>query len=498
MGKKKSVVLMILLTIVIVALSAITIFPSFSFGVKKWNPAVTQLDFGADLNGGYYTYYYPEGVIPAADYYNTLETKTGEDATEYQESYVEHKGLFINKDEDFGLCNQDGTLSTEYKKEFNEFVDELTARYTKKGYSDFRVAVVDDYSVLVELPASDKNVSTSLTTLAYTGELTLQVSGAVIDVLNEKDADVRDYIEGFSVKTQYEVAYLQVKLTKAGETAIKAIKSTLSTASDAQGSTDSSSLTSMTLMIGDNQVGYGIFKDYIEGRTILIPEADEAGKDVVETYAIALNSALEKGSFDVTLSAVDSNNIRVIEPVYGSNATKLLYIALAIVLLAAIVVPVIFHGRYGVVNAYTVLSYLIVTGLCFAFISKGVFEITLGSVLVFVAGLALVVALNARMYGAIKKERVGNHKTVESSVKKGYKNCLFGTVDVYVVLILGALALLIGAAGLHTLALQALICFITGAFCNLLWTYAINFVFLSASKNKDKYFRFVMEDDDDE
>ena len=59
-------------------------------------------------------------------------------------------------------------------------------------------------------------------------------------------------------------------------------------------------------------------------------------------------------------------------------------------------------------------------------------------------------------------------------------------------------ALLIGAAGVYTLALQALICVVTAAFCNLLWGRAINFVFLSASKNKYKYFRFVREDDDDE
>ena len=54
MGKKKSVVLMVLLTIVIVALCLITAFPAFAVPgtVKKWNPAVKQYDFGADLSGG--------------------------------------------------------------------------------------------------------------------------------------------------------------------------------------------------------------------------------------------------------------------------------------------------------------------------------------------------------------------------------------------------------------------------------------------------------------
>jgi hypothetical protein len=48
------------------------------------------------------------------------------------------------------------------------------------------------------------------------------------------------------------------------------------------------------------------------------------------------------------------------------------------------------------------------------------------------------------------------------------------------------------------MALQALICFGVGVFCNLLWVRVINHIHLSACKNKYQYFRFVREDDDDE
>ena len=113
------------------------------------------------------------------------------------------------------------------------------------------------------------------------------------------------------------------------------------------------------------------------------------------------------------------------------------------------------------------------------------------------AGLVLVNVLHGYVYNAIKAEfQLG--KTVESSVKGGFRKTLWGIVDIYAVLLLGSLALLIGGAGLHTLALQAIICVVTGAFCSLLWGRVINYVFLSASKNKYKYFRFVREDDDDE
>ena len=127
---------------------------------------------------------------------------------------------------------------------------------------------------------------------------------------------------------------------------------------------------------------------------------------------------------------------------------------------------------------------------------RGVFS-TRSRTLVILVGLVLVNAVQYHIYNAVKTEfNLG--KTVESSVKGGYKKTLWGVIDLYAVLLLGSLALLIGVAGVHTLALQTLICVITGAFINLLWARAINFTYLSASKNKYKYFRFVREDDDDE
>jgi SecD/SecF fusion protein len=175
----------------------------------------------------------------------------------------------------------------------------------------------------------------------------------------------------------------------------------------------------------------------------------------------------------------------------------MVFIAVVVAMVALIAFSIVKMGRFGGVSVYNILSYLIVVGLCFAFISKGVFEITLGSVFMFLAGLVLMNVMQAHIYNAIKTEfNLG--KTVESSVKVGYNKSIWTVVDVYAVFVLGSLALLIGGAGVYTLALQALICVITGAFCNLLWGRFINFTFLSASKNKYKYFRFVREEDDDE
>jgi hypothetical protein len=121
----------------------------------------------------------------------------------------------------------------------------------------------------------------------------------------------------------------------------------------------------------------------------------------------------------------------------------------------------------------------------------------MGTVFLFFVGLVLTNVFQARLYSAIKAE-FALGKTVESSIKGAYKKTFWGTLDTYAVLLIGAIASLIGVAGMHMLAIQALICVLAAAFINLVWARLINFIFLSASKNKYKYFRFVREDDDDE
>lgn len=500
MGKKKSVVLMILLTIVIVALTALTVFPTFPipWTVKKWNPAVLQYDLGMDLGGGYYAYYYPEGVISETEYKSNLERLTdSEEKLDYVDSYVAHGGLYLSKDEDLNIIGKNDTVTSAFEDEFNGLLETVKNRYEKKGYSEYRITVEDDYAIRVEVPKSDQNVGSTFSFFSYTGALSVESGGETVEALKSKDASVSDLIKGFSVGTQYKVAYIKVKFTKEGKEMLKDLKDGLSNSTDASSSTDTSSLTSLDLMVGENKV-LQIFQDHIaDDYTVKVPVAYEENKDHADTVSVLLNSALAEPVEEISVKSITTSEIRTFEPVLGKHTLTLLFIALAVVIAASIGLAIWKMGRYGIVCGYTTLSYLIVTGICFAFISGGIFEVNLGTALVFVVGLVLTNALSAYTYNAIKAEFEAG-KTVESSVKGGYKKTVWGVVDIYAVLLLGALALLIGGAGLYTVALQAIICIVTGAFCNLLWGRAINYVFLSASKDKYKYFRFVREDDDDE
>ena len=494
MGKKKSVVLMTLLTIVIVVLTAITAFPAFSFpgeSVKKWNPAVLQYDLGMDLGGGYYAYYYPEGVITETEYENNLADKTEEEAAEYAESYFNPEGSSLYFDRDKDILSGDA-ISEEFTAAFNAAVAEISARYAAMGYSDYTVSVVDGYAIKVTLPASDVNVAQTLASFMFTDEMTITKGGEVVDELKGKEAKITDLVKGFSVTKKYGVAYLQIKFTKEGKEMVSAVKDSLTVSTE--GATEA---TTLNIKIGDQDIAV-IYGDYINDNNVAkVPMAYAENSDYVKMVSTIMNSTLKNGEFEISFRTIANSDIRVFEPVYGENTLTMVFIATLIVMVALIVLAIVKMGRFGGVSVYNTLSYLIIVGLCFAFISEGVFEITLGSVFMFLAGLVLMNVMQAHIYKAVKTE-FDLGKTVESSVKAGYNKSIWTVVDVYAVLVLGALALLIGGAGVYTLALQALICVITGAFCNLLWGRFINFTFLSASKNKYKYFRFVREDDDDE
>ncbi|MBO5240357.1 MAG: hypothetical protein J6B56_02905 [Clostridia bacterium] len=500
MGKKKSVVLMVLLTIVIVVLTALTVFPAFPIPgtVQKWNPVVLQYDLGADLGGGYYAYYYPEGVVSETEYNDNLAVLVGEEKTEYEESYVRVDGstLYFSVDEKLGVTDGEA-LTQEFKDEFNAAAKEIAARFEAKGYSDYRVAVVEGYALRVELPASEPSdkASAAFSLLANTGELTLTKGGEKIDPADYVDgeAEISDLIANVSIGSRYSTSYLKIEWTRAGKAMIDEVKGSLSASTEANGG-DSSSLTTLDVQVGDELLAQICSDNIMDNGEVRVNPVDGYNADYLKTFEILIDSALQTGGFDVTFTA---DSVRRFEPVYGANVLTLLYIALAIVLVAVLVLPAVKMGRFGVVSAYSSLSYLIVVAMCFAFITSGTLEITLGSVLIFLVGLVLLNVVQYSIYNAIKAEfNLG--KTVESSVKGGYKKKLWGVIDLYAVLLLGSLAMLIGTAGVHTLALQALIVVVTCAFINLLWARAINFTYLSASKNKYKYFRFVREDDDDE
>jgi hypothetical protein len=544
-------------------LSVLAAFPVFTIpgtnGVKKWNPAVLQYDLGSDFGGGYYAYYYPQGVISKTEYEQNEQgllaakeqadkavkdaeaayygSTTEEDkpalkdaldkATqkaeacdaewrEYTSAYKLYKSYDSNTSLYFSTNPEDGifmdypeckSVSYGFKTAFEEAYDlvceRFAARAAKTG-SDYSVSVVDDYAIRVQISSGEVSeemnssdyASQAFSLFGLTDKLYFMQGDTVVDQLSGEDSDIKDLIKKVKVTVKYEVAQIHITFTSKG-------KDMLDDYLDAA-KADSSLKLSLTVGKGENKTTLmEITSDSINTKDeVQQGVCYEEEKLYAETLCVLINSAMENGGVfmndnEVTPFAfATGTTVRVYNPVQGEVYVGVL-IAVFAVLVLVLAYAIWKMGGFGWVNLYTTLSYFVIVALCYAFISGGVFVVSYGSILVFLAGLALTNALNMYIYNAIVKE-VALGKTVVSSVKNGYKKTLSGIADLYVVTLLGALALLIGAAGLNTIALQAIICVVAAAFCNLLWGRVINVMLLSASKDKYKYFRLVREDDDDE
>ena len=531
MGKKKSVVLMVLITVVLVVLTLFTACPKFWFpwndGLKGWNAVTTEfIDFGSDYEGGYYAYYYPEGVISEAQYKNDLEAaekaleaaqdeangaeteavkKAKKALEEQQTGFIRHGGLYLDKSADF-ITEGDG-ISDDFTKEMENLYAVISERFSQKGYTGYSVSVVDDYAFRVEVPspasnydektAGNVNPKQVLQMFALTGELTLKLDGVEVDELAVAgdDGKASKFIKSFAVNSQFAYRYIRVSLTSKGAELIERLKAAGSIPSQSTATSQDTSK-GLWLFVGETAM-MPIFSENIASSTVLKCAYNEAEvSDFLQTNVIVLNSALKHGGFSFSFREVNSE-IRTQSHPYGGNDAAAMLIVLLSLTVAAIVVAIVLCKKYGVVFAYMACTYLSLTGLAMAFITPGVFEFTLGTALVYVLGLVLMLFFHVKNYATIKG-LVGMGKTVNSSVSLGYKNTLNLTVDVYAALALSALAMLIGIAGVSTLCWQALICLAVAALCNLLWGRVINHLLLSASKDKYEYFGLVREDDDDE
>lgn len=510
MGKKKSVVLLTLITIVILVFCAISAIPTFPLSVfkkdsvKYWNPATAQYDLDADLSGGYVTHYYPDGVITELEYdaeIEELEAKVAaaigaadadkqaeyeEELADYEQSYTPYKGLYLSTDDELDIVKwnsqtEEYEVTDGFKTAVEDTFEMIAARFEARGYSYFRVSVVDDFVIKAELPASEINAVTVFSYFSYTGEFTIANDTETLFPTKD-DGDVDEYFKSIKTKVKNDAPYIEIKTTKKGSDKLEELIA--------------SGATTLNFKIGENSV-LTPAPSYIMEQSDNVWVIGMTDLEVAKTVCVALETAIAFGDTNLTFKKVDNNDYGLFDAVYGSNARNLMYIAVAIVVVLLIVLPIVKYAGFGVAMAYSTLTYFGITTFCFAFISEKLLEVSIGTAIIFLLGLIVTIFLSAKSHAAIKKE-FDLGKTIESSVKQGFKKTLMGAIDVCAVFALGSIALLIGAAGLHMLSIQAMVCAGAAAFCSLLWTRVINYLLMSASRNKYEYFRFVREDEDDE
>ena len=482
MGKKKSVVLIVLASIVLAALLFMSVTPAIPIAgtPDQYNSLLSVVDLGTDLGGGYRTVYYPEGVISQSEYsliesqYNEAEAAGDTGDLVDPSDYVRVGGVYLSAD----LC-EDGVPTEEFQQEFDAAVRALKQRFEGKGYADYSVKVRDGYSIEVEIPYADETPGSLFDSFSYSGNL--YFTSEQITSTRGQTAWTADDVKSAGVADAGDSGYAVVlRFTSQGREKLATLT--------AQMVTDE--VTTLYVYVGTNQVlAIGSVSSEIDQSTLYVT-GNFSTRDAAETVASLINSVLDEESvFDTPLTY---SQVYTFEPTLGTNAALIAAIAVGALFLILLVVGLIKYKGMGLAHAYGFLTYILLFVLCIALI--GGITLNLAGVLAIVLSAAVMTSFNWYAFRNIRAE-FGTGKTLTASIKSGYKKSLALTIDAHIVLAVAALLLYLIATGpVRFVGLIFLIGTLLSAACTLAVTRFFLYMFLAQPKNKIAFCSFRREE----
>lgn len=487
MGKVKSAVITALL---VAAILVLALFATISFdvsgGVKRYNSFISKIPLGSDLSGNATTILYPEGVLSDPDYSYVTgddDESNAEKRDKYKETYVSRGSLWVDKEK---IGDDDG-------KAFAESVSRdaaiISDRLSEKGYTSYSVAVVDGYSIRVTVPTGfsyaamkdfDSNEqTTALAAAGHTvnyvisaGKLSLRDSNSK-SVLRSTE-ELGDYIESASLYKMGGMSALKLKLTADGLERLNAVL----TAEGASGSA--------YLYVGETNFQLTFtFGTALTERNLYF-QADEGYS---EDYAVTINSIVHGNEITNVYNnspKSSSSDLVAVTPESGELSAIWLGVAVLATVVAVIVFSVIKYRWLGVVHSLMVLTYTF--AMITAILLVGV-QLTAAGAVTAVLGLALLSACNIFVFETVKNETALG-RTIASSVKLGYKKCLFGVLDAHIILLIAAVLMtLVGAGEISACGLIFLIgviaSYVLHWFTRFMW-----YVLSSPARNKSGFCGF--------
>lgn len=293
MGKGKSVLLIVLVTIVLAGLLFIGFTPSFAVGVSDFGSLLSNVDLGTDLGGGYTTVYYPEGVMSASDY--AIEDD------ETQADYTQYKGIYLSN-ENYDADTQQ--VTEEFSSEFNKAYAALSYRYEQMGFVNASVVKENDYTIRVTIPhlSDDTVLDTVFTQLSYSGSLHL--SDSEITTSNaERRAEVWDssLVSSAGVVSAGDQGYA-VTINFTAEGRAKFAELTAGMVSSSDSSSSSSSSGTLYIYVGMNQIITVSVSEEMDQDTIYI-SGSFTTREAAQSIASTINSVLnEDDVFDLNIN----------------------------------------------------------------------------------------------------------------------------------------------------------------------------------------------------
>ncbi len=515
MGKVKSAIITALL---VAAVAVLAFFATVSFGlpdgVKTYNSFVSNIHLGADLTGSAYAMLYPEGVISTADYQLVVDDTENTDREDYEKKYVERGGAYVRKDK-LGYTYVDGNYiepaegdktESEFKESIKKDSEILLKRFGDKRYSSYSVLLCDDgYSIKVSVPTnfsyteykhnketySSDDLTEQISTvnvLSYSGGISLRDSNTFKDSksLISVTSDFKSYFSGAGVYSRGGVNAITISLTDYGFTELNNALNKYS-----------GSETSAYFYVGETCLGLSItIADGVTDKTMFY-QPNNMSASAIQDVAILLNSAISGDEIsNVYNDETENSGTSVIATtaVFGEYAPVYLFAALLVVVVAAIVGPSIIYKKLGLVNALSVLIYSLAMVTAIMLID---IQVTIAGAFVAILGLALLLFANIVSFETIRKETLTG-RTIQASVKLGYKKTIAAMLDLHILLVI--IAVMLTLIGVGEAASCGFIFFIAVLASYVLHWFTRFMWFVTSSPVRDKFAfcGFAREVDDDE
>ena len=545
MSKTKSVVITALLTIVIVALCLMCVVPEFGLpfrvngAYQTYNSVTSVINYGSDLGGGYSAVYYPEGVISAEAYNAKVERYTvslrdeleksgvtvSEDMTyaQLKEAYegsgkdvVEAGKIVAQADEYIGgyqawdgkdftsdagkavlyleeeeVCFAKGgsyEIGEDFVKDFDATVEAIAKRFDKKNFSFLSVSKVNGYAIRVNVPLTVSNAEELFTQMGYTGDFTLRGADSERPVLQGfGEHKISDYFKSAASRSSGAAGYVVLKLTTLGKDKVHDITTALSDG-DAEDKT-------LYFYVGDTQViGLGLSDGAIDQRTLYI-SGESMTAESAENIGIVIDSCINDRVVNLTLSVDGTDTYSVGS---GDGAIMAIYIVFGVALLALAIYSLVRYKGLGVVQIFSLLSFLICMLMFIAFLPGMLLHVS-GVFAVALTGVVLALS-NFYIFENVRKE-FNTGKTLEASVKAGYKKSLAAVLDTHILLfILGLILYFISVSEVVTFAYIFTLGILTSGILSLLVTrfYWYSMRGLLPRGQQHKFSGFVREVSDDD
>lgn len=486
MGKKKSVALVIVFTVIIAFLIAMCVVPTFTLpfdvngSIKEYNSVLNVMSYDSRLGGGYYSIFYPEGVISKSEYESTYEAKKAvseKSAEEYAADYTAHGSLYLNKD-----IVENGDADADFKEDFEKMTRVICARFDAMDLNYLSVDILDDYSIRVEVSSEVTSPDTVFGVLSAGGEFTISGASRTLPYMPANRHTMDYFIKSVSVASSSGSYYVKMDFTDEGRTLFNTVSTTIAADEDDQ---------TINFNVGENAVisfsldeGLDQSSLYISGYTDYL---------TAKAVAVLFDSCLDED--DVLEADMNAATTRTVE-VESDDMMKYVYLAFGIVILVTAVLSVIKYRGMGVAHIYGFLSYLIIAIMIVSL--AGYMYLSASGILAIFLGFLLTAVSNFYYFTNIRKE-FESGKRIEAAVKEAYKKSVLPLVDIYAVLIIASIFMMtVGTAALKVFGQVLLFSLISAGASSILLTRFYLAFFMGAVKDKFKFCNFEREVDDDE